>query len=237
MLSIVTGFYNLITPAKGGMIIRAAYLKTKHKLTYTNFLASLAGMYVIAFFVGSLLGLISLFIIHETTSSFSLLILLAFSAVFLPLLFIILFSPKFREVKSKFFNRFIRVANGWNLIRKDRKVVLTCLFVTFMSILTSTVSTMVSYYIFGVNISFVSALFLCCIGSLGIIIQITPGNLGVAEAIGVFSALIIGIAPTQSISVAILGRIVQMLVMFSLGPIFSYKLLKQKSKSSEKQKI
>ena len=232
MLSIVTGFYNLITPAKGGMLVRATYLKKKHGFPFTHFLASLAGMYVITFFIASLLGLLSLFFIHQSTRAFNWIILLVFLGIFFPLLFLIMFSPKFAETKNNFINKFIKVANGWNLIRKDKKVVFTCIFVTLIGLLINTLGTIISYYIFGISMGFIPALFLCCIGSLSLIIQLTPGNLGVGEAIAVFSALIIGIAPAQSLPVAILGRIVQMLVMFTLGPIFSYILLKHKPKKN-----
>jgi uncharacterized protein (TIRG00374 family) len=233
MLSIITGFYNLITPAKGGMIVRAAYLKKKHGFPYVNFLASLAGMYVITFFIASLLGLLSLFLIHQTTKSFNLIILLVFLGIFFPLLFLILFSPKFPESKNKLLNKFIKVANGWNLIRQDRKVVSICILVTLMGLLIGSISTIISYHVFGITLGFIPALFLCCIGSLGLLIQLTPGNLGVGEAIAVFSAIIIGITPAQSIPVAILGRIVQMLVLLILGPIFSYLLLKHKPQKNK----
>jgi len=44
----------------------------------------------------------------------------------------------------------------------------------------------------------------------------------------VFSGLVIGITPAQSLSVAILGRIVGIITIFTLGPIYSYILLKHK---------
>lgn len=227
MLAIVTGFYNIITPAHGGMGVRAVYLKKKHNFTYTNFLSSLAGMYVITFFIASLSGLISLFYLYEAYGVFNWIILAVFLGLFLPLTLIIVFSPEFKEVKNNFINRFIRVANGWNIIRKNKKVVYTCLSVTILSLIIGSIVAMMSYYIFGINVSFMQALFLASIGSISILISITPGNLGVGEAIAVFSALILGITPVQSLSVAILGRIVQMITMFILGPIFSYFLMKK----------
>ncbi|MCK9596039.1 flippase-like domain-containing protein [Candidatus Pacearchaeota archaeon] len=230
MLSIVTGFYNIITPAHGGMAVRAVYLKKKHNFTYTNFLASLAGMYVLTFFIGSLFGLISLFLIYKIYGFFNWIILLAFLGLFIPLGLIITFSPEFKESKNKFLNNFIKVANGWNIIRKDKKIVWKCLFYTLIMLVISTATQILSYYIFGINLSFIQGLFLATIGSIAILIQLTPGNLGVAEAVAVFSASILGITPAQSLSVAILGRIVQMLVMFTLGPIFSVILLKHKPK-------
>lgn len=226
MLSIITGFYNLITPARGGMGVRAIYLKKKHGFSFTNFFSSLAGMYVITFLVGSFFGLFSLYFIKKTYGMFNWLIFLVFLGIFFPLFFIVLFSPTFKETKYKFLNNFIKVANGWNLIRKDKKVVKTCILATCYSLLSGTISMIISYYIFGINISFIQALFLASIGSISLLIQITPAGLGINETISVFSALIIGINPTQSIPVVILGRIVQIICLFTLGPWFSWRLLK-----------
>ncbi len=228
MLSIVTGFYNIITPAHGGMGVRAVYLKKKHNFTYINFLSSLAGMYVITFFIASLSGLISFIYIYRVYNIFNWIILAVLLGLFIPLGLIILVSPKFKETKSNFINRFIKVANGWNLIRKNKKVVYFCLLVTILNLIIGSVGAIISYHIFGINLSFMQALFLTSIGSISLLVSITPGNLGVGEAVVVFSALILGITPTQSLSVAILSRIIQMISLFTLGPIFSYKLLKEK---------
>ena len=54
-LSVVTSFYNMITPFRGGLAAKAVYLKNKHGFSYTNYLATVAGLYVINFFVASIL--------------------------------------------------------------------------------------------------------------------------------------------------------------------------------------
>lgn len=237
MLSIVNGFYNLITPARGGMVVKAIYLNKKHQFSYSNFFSSLAGMYVITFFVGSLLGIISLLCISAIYGFFNWIILALLLCLFLPLLWIIVFTPEFKETKYKFINYFIKVANGWNLIRKEKKIVKTCILVTIYSLISGTISLIISYYIFGIHLSIINALFLASISSIAILIHLTPAGLGINEAIIVFSSLAIGITPVQSISVAILSRVVQIIPLFTLGPIFSYKLLKHNPKNESQNPI
>lgn len=226
MLSIVTGFYNLITPARGGMGVRAIYLKKKHNFSYTSFFSSLAGMYVVTFFVGSLFGLISLLLIRKFYGMFSWIIFFVFLGFLIPLFFLFAFSPNFKETKYRILNNFIKVANGWNLIKENKKVLLTCILVTLYSLLSASISSMLSYYVFGIKISFVQALFLASVANLSLLIQITPAGLGINEIISVFSATIIGITPLQSIPVVILNRVVQVISLFTLGPLFSWRLLK-----------
>lgn len=229
-LSVVTSFYNMITPFRGGAVSRAVYLKNRYDFSYTNFLATLSGIYVINFLIASFLGLLSLVYLYYTKDVFSPIVTFILLFFFIPLLIIILFSPRFSETKSAFLNKLIRVLNGWNLIRKNRKVVLLVSLIYIFQITLSSIAGILSYSVFGISISFIDALFLASIGSLTILVAITPSGLGINEAVAVFSALVIGITPAQSLSVAIIGRVIGMSIIFILGPIFSYVLMKNLKK-------
>lgn len=225
-LSIINSFYNMITPFRGGVAVRAVYLKKNHKLSYTNFLSAFAGAYVITFLIASFLGLVSIYLLYFKYGILNWIVNLLFFLSFLSLLIVVIFSPSFPKAKNKWINRFVNVLNGWNTIRRNRKILLIVFAVTISQILLGVLGGIVSYHIFGISLGFSKALFLSCLGTLSLLISVTPSGLGIQEAVSVFSALVIGITPAQSLSVAILGRIVQIVVMFILGPIFSYKLLK-----------
>ena len=99
-LAIVNGFYNLITPFRGGLAARAVYLKQKYKFSYTNFLATIAASYLIFFLIASFVGIVSMYFIYNTTKAFSVIIFLIFLFFFIPLIVIVLFSPTFPEKRS-----------------------------------------------------------------------------------------------------------------------------------------
>jgi len=227
-IAIITGFYNLITPFRGGMVARAVYLKKKHEFPYTSFLATLAASYILVFLIASLLGLFSVSYIYITTGIFSWIIFLIFLAMFFPMLLIIVLSPKFSETKYPFINNFIKVINGWHLIKNNYKVIFTLSLLTLIQILITTTMYYLQFRVFGIEITFIKCLFLSAVGILSLLIAITPAGLGINEAVVVFSALTIGITPTESLSAVLLGRAVQMLVLFVLGPVFSYKLVRHK---------
>lgn len=229
-LSVITTFYNTILPFRGGLLAKAAYLKKKHSFPFTGFIAMMAGVYVINFLVAGFLGLISLLFIYLFYRIFNPLVLMIFGSVFLVSVFIALFSPKLPETGNSFFNKIIKVANGWHLIKDNRKIILASSSVVVVQILLTVFSTTFMYNIFGVDISFIKALFLASISPLSILVGITPAGLGINEAIAVFSAMVIGIIPAQSLSVAILSRIIGTAVIFILGPIFSYLLLKREKR-------
>lgn len=229
-LSIITTFYNTITPFRGGLLAKATYLKQKHKFSYINSLATVSGIYVVNFFVASLIGLIALFFIYEKYGTFNIIVTLIFLAFFIPTLFLILFSPKFPETKYKSINYFTHVANGWHTLRKEHRIVFYLTLITLSQLLLNSIMQIIAYDIFGIQISFIKALFLVALASLAILLAITPAGLGITEAVAVFSALVIGITPEQSLPVAILIRVVGVIYIFILGPIFSYVLLKEHDK-------
>jgi uncharacterized protein (TIRG00374 family) len=226
-LSIMTGFYNLITPFKGGMAARALYLKKKYDFSYTDFLATLAASYIIIFLVSSFLGLIATYLIYFYGGIFSWIVFTIFAAIFLPLLFIVVFSPRFKEPEHRWIGKIVRVINGWHLIRHNHKTISLLALFSTLQLLVSTVMLYLQFHVFGIQVTFIQSLFLTAITSLSLIIAITPAGLGITEAVTVFSALTIGITPAQSLSAALLGRIVSVVVLFILGPICSYLLLKK----------
>jgi len=227
MLAIVTGFYNLITPFRGGMAVRAVYLKKKYGFAYVHFLASLSAVYVLTFFVASFLGLVSTVWIYYSTGVFSWILFFVFLFVFFGMLGIIFISPKFKERRNKWLNRFVKVVNGWHLIKHNKQIIVLTSVVTLVQILLGSLGMWLQFRVFGLEVPFVAAVFLSAIGNLSLLIGLTPGNLGVHEAVVVFSARTIGISAAESLSVALLGRAVSLVVLFVLGPIFSWLLIKK----------
>jgi uncharacterized protein (TIRG00374 family) len=223
-LSVVTRFYNLITPFRGGAAARAIYLKKKHDFPYVHFLATLSAIYILIFLVSSITGIFSMLILPEKNN----LILLALSLFAIFLLAITIFSPKIKERKNKWLDRIIKVVNGWNLIKNNKRIITITLIISILQIFLSAINNLIAYQIFGITISIPAALFISAISSLSIIIAITPGNLGIGDAINVFTANLIGIPMTEAIAATILLRAVNLVIIFILGPIFSYKLIKKK---------
>ncbi len=227
-LSIITTFYNLIAPFGGGIFSRAIYLKKKHDFEYSKFVSTVSGIYIINFMAASIMGLISLAGLYYYYGIFSWTLFIIFIGAFVCSFFVILFSPSLQKRDSYFLDKVRETLEGWNNIRKNKRTV-SYISVLFISqIIIGTIATMLSYGAMGAQISFIEGLFLTSISTLGLIISITPSNLGVSEALAVFSALLIDINPAVSLSATLLNRVVSLVVLFILGPIFSYYLIWRK---------
>ena len=223
-LAIITNFYNLKTPLRGGAAARAIYLKKKHDFPYVHFLATLSAIYILIFLVSSLTGIFSMLTLTEKNYP----ILLVLSIFTISLLSIIIFSPRIKENGNKWLDRFIKVINGWHLIKNNKKIIIITIIISLVQVFLAAINNLIVYQIFNIEISLAMALFIASIGNLSIIISLTPGNLGIGDAISVFIANIIGIPLTEAIAANILLRTVNLAVILILGPIYSYKLIKKK---------
>ena len=237
-LSMMTGFYNLITPFRGGMAARAVYLKKKHNFSYSDFFATLSASYIITFFVAGLIGLIASYLVYAQEGSYNLVLIGIFIVIFLGMIFLMIL-PDFSKTKyassiSKrpLLQKFLRIINAWHEIKHNKRIISLIFIATTIQLIIATVSLIISFSIFGWQISFADALLISCIGSAGILISITPAGLGIQESITIFTALALGISPSQTIPVSILGRLISTVILFILGPLCSYYLLKRKSKSA-----
>lgn len=226
-LAVINRFYNYLTIFRGGVAVRAVYLKKRYKFPYTDFLATLLASYILIFLVAGIIGIISTFGIFFTTNILSWEILIIFSVIVIVMLFIIIFAPKFKERENIWINRIIRVVNGWHIIRNNREIIVSVVCYSFLQIIFYAVIVYFQFLVFGIHITFIKALFLSSITGMSILLSITPANLGINEAIIVFSANTINITTAESLSAALLGRLISILILFIVGPIFSYLLIKK----------
>lgn len=236
-LSIITGFYNIIAPITGGLVPRAIYLKKRHKFPYPLFLSSLSGIYVTHFFAGSILGLLSIFLIYRSYNEFNLLIFLAFLLMFLITVSLILFSPRIKRTKLKIINHLISITNGWHLISKNKKAIAVASIMAALQTMINMTGIILAFNIFGIHITLVQAFFLSCTGFLGGFVVTTPGIIGLSEVIAVYSSAIIGIPVVQSLAVALISRIISTATILAIGPVYSYMLVKEYNRYPLKRNV
>jgi len=151
-LSIITGFYNLIAPLTGGVIPRAIYLKKKYNFRYRLFVSSLSGMYITHFLMGSILGMLSLFMLKLNYNNFNWTIFIVFASIFVVTLVLVLFSPKFKRTKIKWVNPLIHSINGWHTIRNNKKVVFIVSIMSLAQTLINMLGILLAFDIFGIKI-------------------------------------------------------------------------------------
>lgn len=82
------------------------------------------------------------------------------------------------------------------------------------------------FHSIGIQITFLTALFIGVFNSIANLLTVTPNNLGIQEIVTAYILTMTGFDFTTGIIGSSIGRIINMAVIFSLSPIFSYYLLK-----------
>lgn len=229
-LSVVTTMGNYLTPLSGGLIARAAYLKSRHRFPYAQFVTIVTSNYLLTFWITGVVGMASLttFIGME---QFSWLVLLLFMSVAGAI------STSFilPSVRLPWDNRLARTINasleGWMLVKQDIDLILKLGTYTILNILFSSLSFWVAFRALGSQVSFVTALLVGLLASFSILVNLTPGNLGIHEAVISLSAGLLGAGTSQGLLAALLIRSATILTVFTLGPIFSFLLARETSQS------
>lgn len=224
-LAIVGSMGNYLTPLRGGAAGRAVYLKKKHNLPYTRFMTLFIAGYLVIFFLGGLLGAQTMIGIYRTRSHLKLLIFFVALSVAV-VLFVLVFS-RVRLPEGRFFSKISEAITGWEIISGNTGILWRISGAVVANYLLVAIQIYYAFTALGFSISPVAAWFMGLLSVFGLFISITPGSLGIQEALVGFLATFFGIGFNQGVMAQGLIRIVNMAVIFSLGPFFSYILTKK----------
>jgi uncharacterized membrane protein YbhN (UPF0104 family) len=225
-LGVVTAFYNTMTPFRGGMLAKAAYLKHRHELALTGFLAMTAGTSVVNLCVAGVVGLAGLALSLGRDVPGGTVLTLFFAGAAVSTLALMLFTPRLPDSEQPLLARLARVSHGWHLIRSDRAVLAMIWLATGLQYLLTAAGIDLSFKLIGVPVRPETSLVLASLTSLSVLVGITPAGLGVTEAIAVFAGIAVGITPAQSLAAAVARRLATTGVVLVLGPIFTFSLLR-----------
>ena len=228
-LASVTAMGNYLTPFSGGLVARATYLKHRYDFPYSHFLAMLAAHYMIAFAVISITGIITA-LTRIGIENYSWPVLLFF-LVTLSTILLVSYAPSMAAGKQYRLLRLVQPAlEGFDIIRRDRALWGKLITLTFFNAAAGGLLYFVAFASVGFAVPFTVALLIYLLTSFTILINITPGNLGVQEAATSLAASILGAGADMGLLAALIVRAVAILSAFALGPIFSYLLSKELTK-------
>ena len=221
-LSIVSNLWNYIIPFQGGAGARAIYLKKVHNFAVPQFLGTMLALYFISFFVNAVIGLFCILYIHLHYHYTNMIVFYFFAVVFVTTSLLMLFSPKVPEFKHWLLKKISEVINAWYGIRRQRVLVIKLIIVILLHAVFELLTIYYGFKTYGVSLSFFKCLLLSTLLAFSVLIKITPGSLGITEGIIVFGAQIFGIPPAQSLLAAGLIRVVNLVLIFTLGPVYNY---------------
>ncbi len=225
-LSILTTFGNTFLPIRGGAGIRAIYLKKKHHLSYSFFIASLAGNYIVVFAVNSLVALVCILVLYITRGFFSFSITSLFLSIVFVCSYVIVFAPESaRGVPVEFVrNRLNTVLAGWHVIRASYRNIVLLFLLSSLNLL---IVSIITYLEFGAlhildgsgsSITFFQTLFFAVTNTLSLLISITPASLGIREGIMMLVSSVVNVSSANALAVSILDRAINFSLILMTAP-------------------
>jgi uncharacterized membrane protein YbhN (UPF0104 family) len=222
-LSVINSLGNLLAPLRGGTISNAIYLKKRHGLTYGSFIGSIAATYLMVFFVNGSLGLLALNIVTVPSGEVMLLKYLMASVALGSLLWMFL-APKIPAFKNRIFNFLSDALNSWVKIRSSGRTVATIFFISLGNGALAMILNYCLFRILGSPIGWDVALVLSVTSAFAALVNITPSNLGVREALyGLIGSLFL-VPMSMSVVVSLVERCIYLVLSVGLGFLFSGRL-------------
>lgn len=237
MLQFTNNFLNRFI-SEGGAVYRGAYLKTQYAFPISKFLASLGGVYIISLMTNALLGIIFSIFMYLQFEIYNMYLLIAFAAILLGCIFLIVINPSIKSEKW-IFRKINQVVLGWNNIKYNRPLVIKIFFLTALALLNSSIIVYIVYHGLGWDLKIFNSLFYSTISSIANVVNLTPGGLGINEAILMFSSDVIGLSSEIILLGSLMLRAISMVTTFTLGGIsyiiLNYRLQKNPDAQEESE--
>lgn len=217
---VFTNLLNLVLPARADMLFTAGYLKTVHGLSLANFAAMTYGNAVLFASVMVVEALLGLAYIAWDIGYWSARVV-AFAAVMGVLAMALLLLPALPiRGDGRIAGGIRRALDGWHSLRQAprllprlaRHMVLgSVIFAAWMYM---------SYRALGFDVDVARVLVAGVVVQLSFLVVLTPGNLGIREALTGLVSQLIGLGFSEGVIVTLLQRAVSLLVFCVVGGLF-----------------
>jgi uncharacterized membrane protein YbhN (UPF0104 family) len=198
---------------QGGAGYRAYYLKKRYGVEYRKFALLFTANYLMIFsvsaffgFVGSLIQLLS----NEHFTNLGTTIFFAASTVFLVTLMFV--NPTKLPRGNRLFRRVVEVLSGWELIVKDKKLLLSLFIVSLAQFWILAGAFFFELKAVHANASLAGLMVYSAIAGFSILVALTPAAIGFRETLLIFARQSLGV----SVSIIVLSATVDRIVYFFL---------------------
>jgi uncharacterized membrane protein YbhN (UPF0104 family) len=230
-LPIATTMGNYIAPFSGGMVARATYLKQRHTLPYAQFMSILTATYCVNFWVVGLVGGLA-WLGFYTLSQPSWLIGAIFIGVMLGISLLVLLPPVKIQIPGRLGRIVQTTLAGWYIIRQDKRLLFRLIGNYLLIILWLSLEFWVAYNALYQGASYQAALMISLMTMFSQVFNLTPGNFGVPEAMASMTAGLLGGNAGETLVVTLLIRATTILIAFTLGPFFTWRLSRSIAKTN-----
>ncbi len=178
-LASVNAMWNYL-PFTGGLVVRGAYLKKRHRFPWAKFIAVVVASYFISMITFGAVGLlVTLLLINTGKIIFSLVFI---ALILVPLAFLSTHNL-LKKLNFKYVHYLLKVTIGLGLLAKNKLIFLSLIILDFLLIFIDSSRLYLASQFSGAGISFPTALLITPLTILASLVNITPGALVIREAL------------------------------------------------------
>ncbi|MHB8202653.1 MAG: lysylphosphatidylglycerol synthase transmembrane domain-containing protein [Desulfomonilaceae bacterium] len=209
---------NLVIPMRGGSGGLAVYLKRTHRLNYHKFGVIFGGTAVLVGLVSATMSLGALFFLAIAHSVFELSLTAISLVLLIGCIYLTLFPPRLKRYGSgRIMALVVRLNESWISLSQDAgllaRVAVSILFINLFQ----TSALYLLYIALGSPLSFLATLITSSLGAVANLVPITPGSLGIFDAVTIQTPRLLGLDTTAAIMATVLMRILCFAICFVVG--------------------
>lgn len=208
---------NMVIPMRGGSGGMAVYLKKVHGLDFRRFAAIYAGSAILLVLINtSMAGIVLVLLawlhgfVHEGLT-------LLVAVMFLGCLYLTLFPPPMKWKRGGLLGAAFDAGHSWHLLTRDRRLLIRLSACMFVMALCVTAAFFLIYRALGTPLSPSGALVTTSMGNIANLVPITPGSLGIFDAVVIQVPQMFGMDPARSIAGTLVFRVLSFFWAIVLG--------------------
>jgi uncharacterized protein (TIRG00374 family) len=212
-VSLISTMGNYFLPMGTGTGIKAVYLKRKFQLNYSDFISTLSGNYIIVFLINAGLGCLAVLMLRDQAPlSQTRGLLLVLGGIFIGM--IVLATYGFPRVLLRLFSRatFLRkltsaierVLIGWNKLTEDKSLIIKLILLTLLNYAITVMITLTALLALDLPINLWVLFLYTSLASLSLLLNVTPGSIGVREAMFIIVSATLGLSVADILSISII---------------------------------
>lgn len=208
---------NMVTPMRGGTGGLAVYLKRCHSLDFHAFAIIYGGTGLLIALINSGLAAAGLAVLWAYYGFVHLPLSVAVGGLFGLCLYLSVFPPPIRWEGSGFLGVVFRTAHSWHVLTRDRRLLMT-LTVSFLVVsFLLAASFYLIYASLGIEVSVSAIIITSSLGNIGNLVSLTPGSLGIFDAIVIEVPRVLGMDTPRAVAAALVFRVLSFGCAFVLG--------------------
>jgi uncharacterized protein (TIRG00374 family) len=212
-VGILSAVGNFFGPLLGGAAIRAVYLRRVHDLPYTKFTSTLMVYYVILFAINFALAFGGVLTLETDQTPY--LLIAIFAGGLLSLLASVFIhlprrlrndDPRRSKVTRRILKYLVDIEDGWRRMLAMPWLLVRVAGLAALSVVAQFLIAYVSFDAIGADISWAALAVYVAIVTISLLIAVTPGAIGIREAMLLLVSGTLGVTGSNIIEVAVIDR-------------------------------